>query len=149
MTIQDKIRKIATDATRYIVDPVTGCWNWKGAKLRSGHGVVKVCRKSKMAYRVFFTFFIGTIAIGLQIHHTCENPSCVNPHHLVAVTPGQHARLHAKLSYEKAAEIRRLYAMGKSQQEIADIFAVDQTTVSCVLTNRTWKECPVTLLKAA
>lgn len=149
MTIQEKIRKIATDATRYIVDPLTGCWNWKGAKLRSGHGVVKVSSKSKMAYRVFFTFFIGTIAVGLQLHHTCENPSCVNPHHLIAVTPGQHARLHAKLSYEKAAEIRRLYATGKSQQEIADMFGVDQTTVSCVLTNRTWKESPVRLRKAA
>jgi hypothetical protein len=143
MPVQERIREIATDATRYEIDATTGCWNWKGAKLRSGHGVVKVCRKAKMAYRIFFAFFIGTIAVGLQLHHKCQNPTCVNPHHLIAVTPGEHARLHAKLSYSKASEIRRLYGTGKSQQEIADIFGVDQTTVSAVLTNRTWRE-PVT-----
>jgi hypothetical protein len=143
MKVQDRVRQIATDKTRYTIDQITGCWNWKGAKLRSGHGVVKVCRKSKMAYRIFFAFFVGTIAVGLQLHHNCENPACVNPRHHVAVTPGEHARLHAKLSYAKASEVRHLYSTGKSQQEIADSFGVDQTTISCVLTNRTWREPPV------
>lgn len=69
----------------------------------------------------------------------------MNPKHLLAVTPGEHARLHAKLNFEKAAEIRRLYAVdGLTQKEIADRFGVDQTTVSCVITNRTWCEsCPL------
>jgi hypothetical protein len=139
MDIQNRIERIATDTTRYIIDTITGCWLWQGAKLRSGHGVVKVQSKAKMAYRIFFMFFVGPIAEGLQLHHTCENPACVNPQHLLAVTPGQHARLHAKLDFQKAAEIRRLYHQeGLTQKDIADRFGVDQTTVSCVVTNRTW-----------
>jgi predicted XRE-type DNA-binding protein len=144
MQLNERIRQVATDISRYTIDPVTQCWNWTGAKLRSGHGMVKVCGKSKMAYRVFFTFFIGTIAVGLQLHHTCENPSCVNPYHVIAVTPGEHSRLHAKLNFAKAAEIRRLYHKeGLRQKEIASRFGVDQTTISCVLTSKTWKDAEV------
>src|SRR5688572_26766007 len=139
MTVEQRIQAIATDKSRYTLDGVSGCWNWNGAKLRSGHGIVKVCRKPVMAYRVFFIFFVGTIAFGLQLHHRCENPSCVNPAHLVALTRGDHARLHAKLNHEKAAEIRRVYnRSGLTQREIAERFGVSQTTISCVLTGRTW-----------
>ncbi len=30
----------------------------------------------------------------VHIHHTCEHPGCINPAHLMAVTPGDHSRIH-------------------------------------------------------
>lgn len=135
-----RIEKIATDARRYTVDPVTQCWVWCGAKLRSGHAVVKLCRKLEMAYRLFYIFYVGPIGPGRHIHHQCENPMCVNPAHLQAVTPGDHARLHAKLSFAIAADIRSLSGTGElSQADLAARYGVDQTTISAVLRNRTWR----------
>jgi hypothetical protein len=131
---------VVSDLSRWEEDATSGCWNWTGAKVRSGHPVVKIGGRTLMAYRVFYAYFVAPLRDGIQVHHTCENPACVNPAHLLAVTAGEHARIHAKLDFAKATEIRRQYfELGKTQSEIASIFGVDQTTVSCVTRGRTWR----------
>ena len=35
---------------------------------------------------------------GMHIHHTCENPGCINPGHLVCLSPSDHLSLHGKLN---------------------------------------------------
>ena len=39
--------------------------------------------------------WIGPIPANHHVHHTCENPGCVNPEHLVALTVSDHVRLTA------------------------------------------------------
>lgn len=46
------------------------------------------------AHRRFFEHYIGPIPEGYVIHHLCERPQCVNPSHLLALTRGDHTRLH-------------------------------------------------------
>ena len=138
MNYTSRITNIATDPRRYRVRPSTGCWIWRGATFRSGHAVVKVCGKSILAYRAFYEFYKGPIPLGTELHHTCWEPACVNPDHVVPLTRRQHACAHAKLDFHKAREIRRLYADGWTQQAIADVYGVDQTTVSSVIRNVTW-----------
>jgi len=140
---QDRIRSIAMDAARYAANHITGCWHWLGARLKSGHGVVRVGRTMQLAHRVFYLWFVGPIAAGLLAHHTCHNPACVNPHHIALVTPREHARIHAelhgKLDYTKAAEIRRLWRETElNQGQIAALFGVDHSTVSLVIRGKTW-----------
>ena len=135
------IESVSNDESRYAVNESTGCWIWNGAKMRSGHALVKVGGKLLMGHRVFYIHFVGQIAKGLELHHRCFRPACVNPAHLVPMSHGEHTRVHAKLSFEDADEIRWLYNdEGLSQREIASVYRVDQTTVSAVITGKTWAD---------
>lgn len=139
MDERERIEQVATDISRYTRDRTTGCWMWNGATFSSGHGAVKIMGIAHIAHRVIFSYFRGQIPIGLHLHHTCERPACVNPAHLMLVTPGEHSRIHAKLSYAKVAEIRRLAnEEGWPQQRIAEMFGVGQTTVSRAIRGSTW-----------
>jgi hypothetical protein len=139
------VERIANDASRYAVDETTGCWNWLGAKLRGGSGVVRVGQKTQLAYRVFFTFFVGVLLAGVVIHHLCKNSGCVNPRHLEAISKSAHLQLNVeprgKLSYERAQEIRALWAAGSmTQVALGTRFGVDHSTIWAVVRDKTWRE---------
>lgn len=68
------------------VDAATGCWLWRGAKQKSGHGCMTVNSAPRGAHRVSYEIAKGQIPPGLDLDHLCRNPSCVNPDHLEPVT---------------------------------------------------------------
>ena len=85
----------------------------------------------------------GPVPEGLELHHKCENPPCVNPKHLKPVTHKINMRLnrHTKLNEIKVRKIRKLSAQGMSYLEIAKLFGVGESTVGhAVLGNRNWKD---------
>lgn len=69
-----------------------GCWIWHGAKTPIGYGKFSPdCRRSGprkrwLAHRWAYITIRGEIPHGLEPHHKCNNPSCVNPFHLEAIT---------------------------------------------------------------
>jgi hypothetical protein len=64
-----------------------GCWVWQRGKLPRGHGVIDVDGVTQRVHRVAYEEFVGPIPDGLQILHSCDNASCINPDHL---RPGTH-----------------------------------------------------------
>jgi hypothetical protein len=79
-----------------------GCWEWQGWRSELGYGRVwgdvddGGGRRMLAAHRAAYELHVGPIPDGYQIHHKCENPSCVRPGHLEALTPLEHSRRHPK-----------------------------------------------------
>lgn len=77
-----------------------GCWLWRYSKDSKGYGTMwdKETGKVRKSHRVFYENHIGIIPDGKQLHHKCENKSCVNPSHLEVVTPLEQSARHNKSS---------------------------------------------------
>jgi hypothetical protein len=68
------------------------CWLWKGRLDRAGYGHFVIDYRPYPAHRVSYMLAVGEIPKGAQVHHKCERPACINPDHLEALAPKDHAR---------------------------------------------------------
>jgi hypothetical protein len=71
-----------------------GCWLWKGSTDSSGYGTFRNEDGLVTApHIIVYARYVGEIVSGNQIHHECNNPTCVNFHHLKQVTALEHSLL--------------------------------------------------------
>lgn len=89
----------------------------------------------------------------MVIRHSCDNPPCTNPAHLLVgthadnvadrVTRSRNAvgEAHgiAKLTESDVAEIRNLYSAGIYQRIIAQQFGISQSNVSYIVNHVAWQ----------
>lgn len=131
------------------------CWTWKARTNRGGYGYFRVGSKALTAHRVSYEMAYGLIPQGMLVCHRCDNPPCVNPAHLWlgteqdntqdSVQKGRRARQYgaangfSRFSEADISEIRRAAASGALQKDIAHRFGVDRSTISYILTGKTWR----------
>lgn len=129
------------------------CWPWLAAKSPTGYGVFGWDERA--AHRAAYRLLVGPIPDGLIIRHTCDNPSCVNPAHLLTGTTADNARdamerhrnirgdthPNRKLSEAKVAEILK---SDEPSAVLAARYGVSETVIQLVRRGRTWADVPRT-----
>jgi len=130
------------------------CWIWTGSKRHFGHGACKINGVDWIAHRFAYESASGAkIPSRMLVRHKCDNPPCCNPRHLELGTHQDNAddctsrgrrirgqaHPHAKLTDDEVLEIRKLFASGMTQIEIARKFNVAKKTVRMIVRRATWK----------
>ena len=143
---------------KFEIDEKTGCWIWTASRDKDGYGFLKFRGKQDKAHRVAWVLYRGEIPAGLIVCHTCDNPPCVNPEHLFIGTQKDNAmdkvgknrscygeRVNtSKLNPTTVIRIRQLYKTGKySQDRLAKLFGVYQSTIGRIVRGDTWKRVGV------
>ena len=128
---------------------VLACWPFIGNGTAAGYGQLSIGRgtgRMVAAHRLSYELAVGPIPSGMVVRHTCDNPPCVNPAHLVIgaqldnvrdmVERGR--RRGRSLTADQVAEVRRRAAAGESYRDLAASAGVDASTVGRIVKGRTW-----------
>lgn len=67
---------------------VGDCLEWSKGRFDKGYGAVWHQGKLWRAHRLAWTLIHGPIPAGAVVRHSCDNPPCINPDHLLT---GSHA----------------------------------------------------------
>lgn len=129
-----------------------------GAK---GYGNFSLLGKNISAHRFAYSnHFNQQLTADILIRHTCDNPICCNPSHLLTGTPlqnvqdmisrGRHKHgpgpvgLYGEdnprsvLTWDKVDQIREYLKLGLTQSKIAFMFGVQQSSVGMIHRNKRW-----------
>lgn len=133
------------------------CWPWIGCRNSRNYGQFRLPHRTVTAHRVALTISAG-FSPGKLSMHSCDNPPCCNPAHLLWGTKSENAldmtakgrrfkpqangELHpaAKLTESDVLRCRSAYAAGgTSYERLAKAYGVGEHTMRCAIKGRTWK----------
>lgn len=150
------------------------CWPWTAGRNSLGYGVAYIGaphlkgRKTMPVLATRLSWVLANrkdIPEGLMVCHHCDNPQCINPHHLYAGTAKDNVRDaisrgrmpqrakfiygpkakgeasgKSKLTEAQVLDIKTRYAAGGVlMKDLAAEFGVNKSTVTGVLNGRVWK----------
>lgn len=135
------------------------CWPWPKSLDEYGYGKCYMGdRGGKMiASRAVYEHFVGPLIKTLVVMHTCDNPRCVNPEHLMLGSVADNNRdAHrkgrqpsrrggrnpsSKLSEDAVRFIRSADVSQRgAKAALARLFAVSPATITLVLKSANWKD---------
>lgn len=144
------------------------CWEWQAycKPAPESYGVFRyaVGESMRVAHRVAYEFAFGPIPVGMLVRHSCDNPPCCNPSHLLLGTNldnsrdkvergrstkgrtvhwGEGSGRSAKLTESQVREIRTRYARGDVSQAALGIeYGISQTHIGTIVRREAWAPLP-------
>jgi hypothetical protein len=127
------------------------CWPWRWGTNPTGYGDLRFNDgEHELSHRMAYRIVNGPIEPGLIIRHTCDNPICCNPAHLIK---GTHAdNVADRVGRDRSAkgevngrhkltelEVRLIRASPLSDKYFANRFDVHEDTVRDARRGKTWK----------
>lgn len=133
------------------------CLVWQGDTLR-GYGRISIHGKPRRANRVAFEVASGKSAAGFVVRHTCDNPTCINPRHLILGAQLDNVRDmwergraapvvgerngRSKVTADQVVEIRRRYTprcRKNGAHALAREFGLSHASVGAIVNGDSWK----------
>ncbi len=132
------------------LDLETGCINWKGSKFGNGYGRKWIDGKTVLVHRLVLESKIaGFLDSSYFACHTCDNPGCINPEHLVAGSAAENTGQmmgrdrktprrksipgSGKLSIQQLREIQTKYLSGTAKNHLAKEYGVQHETITKIV----------------
>ena len=131
------------------------CWPWLGARTggrNRDYGAVRLSNPRRVAYAHRVAFELTNGHSPKVARHTCDNPLCCNPAHIIDGTQADNVRDkvdrgrqlkgeevgNSKLTENQVIEIRRLLKI-EAHECIAKKFGVSRGLITCINTNKAWR----------
>lgn len=118
------------------------CWEWQAAKLPNGYGIASIGNGETMLAHRYVASLSSDITNQIVLH-TCDNPLCVRPDHLIVGTQQDNindmiakSRKYTKLSIQQVRDIR---TKSHTRKEYATKYSISLYTVGEIQRNQTWK----------
>lgn len=132
------------------VETPNGCYEVISHAL-DNHGYPRFWKngRSEKIHRHIFEQCFGDLG-EYHVLHTCDNPKCINPLHLVKGTHLDNMKDRnlkgrsksglsgAKIDEETAKKIRQLFKSGVKQKDLAQQFNLSKGTISLIVNKKIW-----------
>lgn len=130
-----------------------GCLESPLVSNKRGYTQIRIGPVKIAAHRFIYEAVHGPIPDGLLVRHTCDNPACIHPQHLITgthqdnmqdavdrrrTTFGERSG-RSKLSEQKVHEIKQRLNSGEKPKPIAEDYPVTSANISHINTGRCWR----------
>jgi hypothetical protein len=149
-------KRSANDVKRfhagYVVNEVTGCWEWQKNIQQNGYGHMKHSGKAKGVHRISYEMHKGKIPEGAYVLHVCDVRCCVNPKHLFLGTAmdnaldkkGKNRHAHgtmvntSKLTELQVLEMYALFDSGVGSPTVGRKYGIATSMAWNIKTGKSW-----------
>lgn len=130
----------------------TKCWECISHKPNNkGYIIVRINNKKRSLHRLSYEYYKEKIPKGLCVRHTCDNPKCFNPTHLILGTHLDNMRDMAERNRSargerntqavlKEKQVKEIYLNKLDNNKVlAKKYGVTHSNISCIRLGKTWK----------